>query len=270
MYHIGIPLEPGLLKCWPPVEMVVRAKEQLLEQVWRQQQNCKLHLQVLQSLHHERHLLEHPKQKMKLKKSWVSFSRTLLFFLHSSSGLKGLFASFPEWLSHLFPWCPGKRKRWSQSWGWSWSPCPGWPALGRRPCTVMPRWSPLHLTSQQPFSLVLLNYENCWRTKMHAAVFALLGSISGMAQSQPEGSPTRSRAQRKTETRDHLLPRTGHHSRHIHHCTSHDHFPAAKKLISSIKKSYKCNQSPEGSQHSFGLSDHHNSLDVGKTFKAKW
>ena len=55
------------------VQMAKTAKEQLLVQETRQQQNLKLQLQLLQSLHQESDLLAYPRQKMRQKKNSISF-----------------------------------------------------------------------------------------------------------------------------------------------------------------------------------------------------
>ena len=52
------------------------------------------------------------------------------------------------------PWCPRKRRRRSQLWGWSWRFAPCWPAPGRKPCTGMPSWTCLHPFQEQPFSVI--------------------------------------------------------------------------------------------------------------------
>ena len=55
------------------VQMAKKAKEQLPVQETRQQQNLKLQLQLLQSLHQARDLLVFPRQKMMQKKNSISF-----------------------------------------------------------------------------------------------------------------------------------------------------------------------------------------------------
>ena len=129
-------------------------EEQLLEQKWRQLQTRKFQLPVVVSTVVA--LGEISKDRDRRSNS----SLCLAFLLWVDEGLLS-----QSWVHFTLPGIRKKRKSWW--WGWSWRPCPGWSASGRRPCIEIPRRSPL--LHQQPLSFVLPKY--CRKTKRHAVVF---------------------------------------------------------------------------------------------------